>query len=453
MNTRTQAPTYRLVQLTGAAASRYEINARGQVAFSEFVEPGRVDAKFYDGNEIVDLGTLGGRIAAAVAVNDAGQVTGYSTIDGNGQYHAFLWSRMAGMVDLGTVAGAIDLYAVDINNRAQVTGTATFSEEPSARPFVWSRRTGMIDLGPLEGASAVALQINDAGRVMGQASGQEAIFSWTQAGGMEVIKSPVGFSILASDQNTAGQIVGRYNIPTGNRMFLWTPGEGLLDLGGPDGEANAINNWEMIVGRLADTQSAFAWTREGGFVDLGSLGGPSTAQDVNDLGQVVGWSQTPADGYHAFLWTSEHGMVDLNNIVSNAPAGLVLNFGQQINDNGAILAEAATGVYLLLTGPGINEPPVLTPIAISGVLDVDMPLTFSANFTDVDLGDTHTATWSWGDGSLEAGTVSESNGAGSVTGTHTYPLAGLYTVTLTLTDSGGKRTIVRRTIGIGIPAP
>jgi PKD repeat protein len=51
--------------------------------------------------------------------------------------------------------------------------------------------------------------------------------------------------------------------------------------------------------------------------------------------------------------------------------------------------------------------------------------------------DTHTATINWGDGNTTAGTVSESNGAGTVTGGHAYAEEGIYTATLTVTDNGG----------------
>ena len=56
-----------------------------------------------------------------------------------------------------------------------------------------------------------------------------------------------------------------------------------------------------------------------------------------------------------------------------------------------------------------------------------------ASFTDVGTRDTHTASWNWGDGT-SAGTVAESNGSGSVIGSHTYSAAGVYTVMLTVTD-------------------
>lgn len=454
MDTTTHA-SYRLVQMTGSSASLYQVNARDQVAFTEGVEPGVVRARMFDGDRIIDLGTLGGPIASAVAVNNGGQVAGLSHIDDSGHFRAFRWNRMSGMLDLGLAPGAIDSQALDLNNRGDVTGNLTFADEPSVHPFVWSHSAGMVDLGPLEGAPAVALQINEAGRIMGQASGQEAIFSWTREEGMLAIRAPNNGNILASDMNSAGQIVGRYNTPAGPRGFLWTPGAGLMDLD-LAGETNAINNEEMVVGAYAAVQQAFRWTREGGFVDLGTLGGPlSVAQDVNNRGHVVGRSST-FDGSitRAFVWTPEHGMADLNTLVGNAPAGLLLTGANCINNRGSILADGAGGgLFLLLRGPGRDEPPVVGPVEITGIQDVGMPLVFSAHFTDVDLQQAHSAVWAWGDGSQDPGIVTESNGVGSVSGTHTFAATGFYTIALTVTDSGGDSTTVRLSIGVGVPSP
>src|SRR5262249_19909987 len=58
----------------------------------------------------------------------------------------------------------------------------------------------------------------------------------------------------------------------------------------------------------------------------------------------------------------------------------------------------------------------------------------SANFIDSNTTSTHTATWDWGDGNTSSGSVTESSGSGSVTGSHTYSTAGSYTIKLTVTN-------------------
>jgi PKD repeat protein len=70
----------------------------------------------------------------------------------------------------------------------------------------------------------------------------------------------------------------------------------------------------------------------------------------------------------------------------------------------------------------------------------------AATFNDLGTLDTHTASIDWGDGHVTDGTVSESpfgppgstaGANGTVTGTHTYKRAGVYTVKVTVTDDDG----------------
>ena len=66
-------------------------------------------------------------------------------------------------------------------------------------------------------------------------------------------------------------------------------------------------------------------------------------------------------------------------------------------------------------------------------------VSIAAVFDDFGLLDTHTATIDWGDGHTSDGSVVEPTAAadGSVKGTHTYTMAGKYTVTVTVRDDDG----------------
>ncbi len=86
-----------------------------------------------------------------------------------------------------------------------------------------------------------------------------------------------------------------------------------------------------------------------------------------------------------------------------------------------------------------NLAPVVT--APSSYNQFGMRIIFTANFTDVGVLDTHTATVNWGDGSSSStGIISETNGSGTVSITtsdpHVYATPGNYNVTITVTDNG-----------------
>jgi hypothetical protein len=77
-------------------------------------------------------------------------------------------------------------------------------------------------------------------------------------------------------------------------------------------------------------------------------------------------------------------------------------------------------------------PDVGTIIAPVDPIAVGTPITVSAPFTTPN--DIETAEWNWGDDSTTSGSVTETDGSGSVTGSHTYTEAGIYTITLTVTN-------------------
>ena len=99
----------------------------------------------------------------------------------------------------------------------------------------------------------------------------------------------------------------------------------------------------------------------------------------------------------------------------------------------------------ILDNDGVNSAPVVDPIMVTpspAVIPIGDSIDVSALFTDVDAGDTHTATWDWGDSSslscppntLEC-TIDQTTDV--ATGSHVYNDPGVYTVILTITDDQG----------------
>ena len=170
-----------------------------------------------------------------------------------------------------------------------------------------------------------------------------------------------GGDSFATDLNEAGQVAGYSYSSTavGNRAFVWNNGT-MIDLG--PGRANAINDLGQIVGHDGSGH-AFLVTPQGGvwfqdsdldgrndfMIDLGTLddGSSSSATDINNAGQVVGYS-----GSLAFLWEAGNGMTDLG---SFTPVGI--NEAGQVAGNaaGAVLWDAAHGMIALGAGPGYTD--------------------------------------------------------------------------------------------------
>ena len=81
-----------------------------------------------------------------------------------------------------------------------------------------------------------------------------------------------------------------------------------------------------------------------------------------------------------------------------------------------------------------NVPPTITEITAQiDPFIVNTEITTSGTFTDPGTGDTHTATWIWDDGSCSSGVIV----GGTVTGSHSYTEAGVYTISLIVTDDDG----------------
>ena len=122
--------------------------------------------RWQDG-QVQDLGTLGGDSSTAFAINERGDIVGYSQTTA-GLWHAFLW-RKGQMVDLGPHPDTEFSTAEIINNRGQVFGAVGVLGEQS-RPTMWYRGDSTLvqDLYPELGQyDANLYDTNEAGVLVG----------------------------------------------------------------------------------------------------------------------------------------------------------------------------------------------------------------------------------------------------------------------------------------------
>ena len=274
--------------------------------------------------------------------------------------HAFLWTPTTGMMDLATSRPPQSSSAASaINNLGHVGGVAFFADpsQPglSAHPFLWTPEGGMVNIDPPQSSLGIGSRVsamNDVDQVVGTLDGflrAARAFMWTSTGGMGSLGS-LGGPSFAVDVNSSGRVVGiGYLVPRlsafePRHAFAWTESTGMLDLGtlgGRDSQAADVNDdgqvvgWSYTVGSTVSCppgpciRHAFLWTATDGMVSLGTLGGTnSEATAVNAHGSVVGQSDVTL-GFHAFLWALDHGMTDVGTLGGSVSTALDLNDGGQ----------------------------------------------------------------------------------------------------------------------------
>jgi probable HAF family extracellular repeat protein len=93
-------------------------------------------------NGMSPLPTLGGGAGFAHAINDKGQVVGWSYTSVPNEVHAFVWTSNNGIKDLGTLPGDAESVAYGINNLGQVVGysMSTDGNEGTQHAVIWNTR-------------------------------------------------------------------------------------------------------------------------------------------------------------------------------------------------------------------------------------------------------------------------------------------------------------------------
>src|SRR5205823_2482168 len=85
-----------------------------------------------------------------------------------------------------------------------------------------------------------------------------------------------------------------------------------------------------------------------------------------------------------------------------------------------------------------NAAPVISSITgPTGSINIGATATVISSFSDAGVTDTHTVLYNWGDGVTTTGSVTESNGSGTTSGSHAYTAPGSFTVRVTVTDKDG----------------
>ena len=146
-----------------------------------------------------------------------------------------------------------------------------------------------------------------------------------------------------------------------------------------------------------------------------------TITSINSVTGEVGFSVS-----HQYL---DDGPAPGNNTASDTSTIVVTavdDDGQNGNDSENVLVNNALP-GLSVNGPVARNEGQLLDLTGSGGL-------FVASFTDIGSLDLHKAQINWGDGHIEASTVAEASGNGTVAGSHTFADDGTYLVTIRVAD-------------------
>jgi probable HAF family extracellular repeat protein len=460
----------------------YGINDSGAVVgyyidFSSGLSP--QNAFLYKDGVATDLGSFGGYQSVAFAINNNGQIIGNTTTnDGTeAMFRTFPYSPMNiatdnvgqgvayGINDLGQIVGECSGGAFrtapnsPLNQSTDIiipiiinVGNARARSVNNAGQVVGETGNGiafLYDNGDIISiATGRAYDINNFGEIVGDA-GESPFgpFIYDRVNGIRYLNSLIpadsGWELLrAKAINDHGQIVGFGDTGYGRRGYLLTP-----NFSTPTGaditvQSNLVNITYADVSAEGTTSFApispdSAGTLPGGYELTGI---PNTAYEISTTATITGpitiGFQVPSVTDQAVFDSlrvlhNENGeLIDRTVLPPDSPAPDFASrtiYARVDSLSPFVIARLANG------SPTVN--------AINGPVDpvqVNEAISFSAGFTDSGTSDTHTALWNWGDGYTSPGIVTETGGSGSVNGTHIYTAAGVYTVTLAVTDNNGS---------------
>jgi probable HAF family extracellular repeat protein len=269
------------------------------------------------------------------------------------------------VTDLGELPdGPTESRALDINDLGQVVGWARyhFPLDQRGRAFSWTTSTGMQDLGvgdpPFGSNSANAIN-NLAGIVGnmelnmgGDPPGSETHpFLWTNGGGVQDLAG-IGDIISggAHGINDSGKVVGGESFVCGfsacARAFSWESGvhEVLDPLPGEySAAATDVNNNGQIVGwssafvfHTPNEHRAVTWTVDGvALLEPLPAGWGTEALAINNVGEIAGHS-----AYRAVIWSSDFEIQDLGELPGQFRA-----YANDINDAGQVVGTSWIGRF------------------------------------------------------------------------------------------------------------
>lgn len=280
------------------------MNNKGEVTGTAVLADGTSHAfRWTVAGGLEDLGANGGRQSQGFAINEQGDVVG-TYFDQNWSPHPFIARPGEAMQDLGAVYPQI-FQATSLTNDGRMAGYSRYGH--AFRTLLGGA------FQELSAYLSVATDMNDAGDVAGYGwhdadsmTHPETAFRYSDLRGYEDLGTLGGFRSNGFGINEDGVVVGTSELVAGfiGHAFRARPGLPMEDLGGLAGgfaggvsTAWAINKGGDIVGQSDSPYgwSAFVYSDGEGMIDLKAripiadrLSGPiNMARDINNNGQII----------------------------------------------------------------------------------------------------------------------------------------------------------------------
>ncbi len=252
-------------------------------------------AALFKGGVPLDLGVLPGALfSRANGVNSNGYVVGYSGSEfDSDNSRAFVWQLSTGMIDIGTLGGPY-AQAMAVNDAGYATGNASIAKSIGARHAflceVWPG-TGpvepMLDLGTLGGVSSYGTAINMSNHVVGYSMLKtNAMHAFLYNGGQLVDLGSLSPNVSGAD----------YSVALGVNNSDTVVGYSYLQNGGSDmiKQAASIVYGNMLQARMVNLNDLIGRARAEYWL--------FSATAINDQGQIVACAYHGTDGsVHAVL--------------------------------------------------------------------------------------------------------------------------------------------------------
>ncbi len=322
---------YRIVDLgdpapNGCFCTSRAVNAAREVAGIFFGADSDYNGFVATGGVVIDFSPPGENRTQGLGINDAGLVVGWTT-HFDGWQKPILYDGQ-NVINLGTLGGRSGT-GRDINNANQIVGNAwTPMPEEDSHAALWQDGE-IIDLGTLGGPLSDARAVNELGMIVGWSWNvdwdRRPVF-WTPdlQGPFELPSfAPPDLTAMAMAVNDAGQIVGEVQVESPNslvlvRAALWDGGE-VTDLGllAEAGEGTSIFGSPALIS--------------------------TRATGINNDGVIVGNSDPPAEEpevrHGAFVYRDGQ-MTNLNDLLHASASGWMVMAAGAINDDGVIAGDA-----------------------------------------------------------------------------------------------------------------